>query len=272
MRALPRGVRRAWAIAAGLALTALAVVALSGSTHAVADSNSGDVWVDNVGQPAGPGHEQDPHLACTDINIWGNKLAASAGIYTVDGWPPSGAQKQDYPASGSAPWTYNTALGGDQVISVISVQALIATAIANGDVAQPQHGFHFKLEISQDPQKHKTFWVSCPAGGGVGGETSTPTSTPTPTADTSTATPTPTSDVSTPTPTPSGGVNALTATPTPGSPSASGVRGVSTSTPSTGANGWTLGLGLVALLTGASMLLTTAIRRRRSPVTVDETW
>src|SRR5947209_8693273 len=56
------------------------------------DNNAGDVWVDNVGQPAGPGHEMDPHLACQDINLWGNGLSDSSGTYTISGWQPSGQQ------------------------------------------------------------------------------------------------------------------------------------------------------------------------------------
>jgi hypothetical protein len=60
------------------------------------------------------------------------------------------------------------------VISVISVKALIETAAAHGDAPANGQGYHFKLEFSQDPQKHKTFWVNCPAppgtkGGGGGG-------------------------------------------------------------------------------------------------------
>jgi hypothetical protein len=118
------------------------------------DPNAGDVWVDNVGQPAGPGHEMDPHLACQDIDLWGAKLADSSGSYSIDGWPPSGSQEQDYVSS----WSVNAS----QPLDVISVKTLIANAVANGDVPQANQGFHFKLEFSQDPQKHKTFWVDCP--------------------------------------------------------------------------------------------------------------
>ncbi len=121
------------------------------------DSNAGDVWLDNVGQPAGPGHEMDPHLACQDINLWGDKLADSSGTYTINGWPPSGSKEVDY----SSTWSYDTSKGGDQVVSVINIQQLIATAAANGDTPAKQ-GYHFKLDFSQDPQKHKVFWVNCP--------------------------------------------------------------------------------------------------------------
>jgi len=143
--------------AAGLAAAPSGAFAATGG-----NSNKGDVWVDNVGNPPGPGHEMDPHLACADINLWGSGLADASGTYTIDGWPPSGSQEQDYPASGTAAWTYNTAAGGSQVTSVISVQTLINNAIANGDAVHNKQGFHFKLEFSQDPQKHKTFWVQCP--------------------------------------------------------------------------------------------------------------
>ena len=121
------------------------------------DPNAGDVWVDNVGQPAGPGNEMDPHLACQNINLWGSGLADSSGSYVIDGWPPSGSQEQDYASN----WSYNQSEGGSQVLDVIPVRALIDKAIANGDAPQNSQGFHFKLQFAQDPQKHKTFWVDC---------------------------------------------------------------------------------------------------------------
>ena len=148
--------------------TACGAFALTGAAGALGasggDSNAGDVWADNVGQPAGPGHEMDPHLACQDINLWGDKLADSSGTYTIDGWPPSGSKEVDYSSS----WSYNQSQGGDQVISVINVQQLIATAQANGDQPAAQ-GYHFKLDLSQDPQKHKTFWINCQPPSSSGG-------------------------------------------------------------------------------------------------------
>src|SRR5438309_1130769 len=104
---------------AGLRLAAavglVSAIGLAGTQTAFAsakgDSNKGDVWVDNVGQPAGPGHEMDPHLACADINLWGNALADASGTYSVDGWAPSGSKEQDYPASGNGHWTYAPAAG-----------------------------------------------------------------------------------------------------------------------------------------------------------------
>jgi hypothetical protein len=102
----------------------------------------------------------DPHLACANINLWGNGLADSNGTFTIDGWPPSGSQEQVYAAG----WTYNLATAGDQVTQVIDVSTLIATAESAGDAPINGQGFHFKLQLSQDPQKHKTFWVNCPTG------------------------------------------------------------------------------------------------------------
>src|SRR5207253_10578656 len=115
----------------------LCAFALAGTQTAFAgvrgDNNKGDVWVDNVGQPAGPGHEMDPHLACVDINLWGDALADGSGTYTVDGWSPSGSKEQDYPRSGAGHWTYDGRSAGDQVTDVINVHLLIADAIAHGD-------------------------------------------------------------------------------------------------------------------------------------------
>ena len=148
------------------------------------DSNAGDVWTDNVGQPAGPGHEQDTHLACQDINLWGSGLADSSGSFTIDGWPPSGSKETDY----SGTWAYDTAQGGDQVVAVISISQLIATAQANGDAPKNSQGYHFMLQFPQDPQKHKTFWVDCPAGTSAAGTQTSSGSTTSTTTTTTTAT------------------------------------------------------------------------------------
>lgn len=68
-----------------------------------------------------------------------------------------------------------------------------------------------------------------------------------------TPTPSPTGGVggATPTPTPTGGVGDATSTPTP----VGGVLGITTSTPSTGAGGGWLTLGVVLLIAGAGMLV-----------------
>jgi hypothetical protein len=139
-----------------LSLIALCVAAPNG------DNNAGDIWVREDGVPMGPGHQMDPHLPCNDIALWGDGLADATGTFTVDGWPPSGTQKTAY---GPAQWTYNqnpTRKSGVQVIAVIPVKTLLANAIANRDVAAHQ-GFHFKVQFVQNPQKHKTFWINCPA-------------------------------------------------------------------------------------------------------------
>jgi hypothetical protein len=122
-------------------------------------NNRGDVWTDNVGQQSGPGHEQDVHLQCADINLWGAGMAEASGTYTIDSWQPSGSGEQVY----SSTWSYDLSKGGSQPMSVIDVHKLVAAAAANGDKPVNAQGYHFKLELSQNPQKHKTFWVNCSA-------------------------------------------------------------------------------------------------------------
>ena len=158
MKTLPRNnsMRRLFAGAA-TALALAAVVPAAASAAAGGDNNRGDFWVDTVGEPAGPGHEMDPHLPCANINLWGDKMADSGDGYTIDGWSPSGDKELAY----SSHWAYNAASGGDQVMDVINVQALIANAVANGDAPVNKQGFHFKVALTQDPHKYKTFWVKC---------------------------------------------------------------------------------------------------------------
>lgn len=154
-----------WKLRIGVLVTS-GLMALGLSSSAWADqgghSDGGDVWLDNVGQPAGPGHEMDPHLACQDIDLWGSGLADGSGTFAINGWSPSGSQEVDY----SGTWSS----AGEEPIAVISVAKLISQVEANGDSAAAQ-GFHFKLDFSQDPQKHKTFWIDCPpsSSGGGGG-------------------------------------------------------------------------------------------------------
>jgi len=128
------------------------VLAFAGSVAAYrltgsAQGNAGDVWVDNVGQPSGPGHEQDPHLMCADINLWGNGLADGSGSFIIDSWSPTG---NGAPAYGPAPWTYNLSTGGDQVLAVIPINSLLAGSAANGDIPQASQGLHFKLQFVED--------------------------------------------------------------------------------------------------------------------------
>src|SRR5918997_979145 len=126
-------------------LALMATPALAGSDHG---NNRGDVWLKNVGQPAGPGHSHDPHLDCVDINLWADKMAESGDAYTIDSWPPSGGGEQVY----SDTWTYDRAAGGVQVASVIDVETLIRNAIRAGATAHPIQGYHFKLQFTQNPQ------------------------------------------------------------------------------------------------------------------------
>ena len=120
----------------------------------------------------------DPHLGCPAyIILWGSGLADTSGIYTIDGWNPSGSGTGDYGHPGykqdqawpgtklspsTATWNYKTTTGGTQEISYITTATLVANAIANGDAPVNGEGLHFKLQFVQDPQKHKTFWVNCP--------------------------------------------------------------------------------------------------------------
>jgi hypothetical protein len=145
-------------LAAAASVVALAVVAPGAALAASGgDNNRGDTWVDTVGEPAGPGHEMDPHLPCANINLWGDKMADSGGSYKIYGWEPSGKKELAY----SSNWSYDQNAGGSEVMDVIDVQQLIAAAVANGDAPVNSQGFHFKIALRQDPHKYKTFWVRC---------------------------------------------------------------------------------------------------------------
>jgi hypothetical protein len=152
----------------------VAALALVPGTAALAssggNSNAGDVWLDNAGQPAGPGHEMDPHLACGPINLYGSGLADNGGSFTIDSWPPSGQQVGVYTAN----WSYDTSREGTQQIAdTIDGRTLVQDAISAGASASNQ-GYHFKLDFSQDPQKHKTFWINCqPSSQNTGGGSTT---------------------------------------------------------------------------------------------------
>jgi hypothetical protein len=244
--------------------------------HAGNGDNRGDAWVDAVGQGQ-VGHENDPHLGCNDIAIWGAMLNDASGPFTIQGWPPSGGGSRE--VDWSATWHYDTTAGGSQVIAVVPVHDLLANAMAAGDTAQPQQGFHFKLDLenprtgaSVGDDKYKVFWVDCASG--VSPAVSTPTPTPTPTprvTPTPTTTPGPTATPAS-TPTPSGGVGGILSTPTP--TPAGAVEGISSSAPSGGVGGATAGipftgaalpLGLAGGLAsaGAGLLLLGRRRRRR---------
>jgi uncharacterized surface anchored protein len=145
-------------------LVLMGIISVSlGLSMSSALAASGDVWVDNVGQPSGPGHENDPHLKCQDINVWGADMAESSDVLTVQSWPPSGNKAVVY---GPAPWEYHSGKQ-PQVIHRIPVRQLIASAIASGAHAQANQGFHFKLNVFQgDEVKHKVFWVKCASAPG----------------------------------------------------------------------------------------------------------
>ena len=127
-------------------------------------NNRGDAWLDNAGeQPSAantPGHEMDPHLTCDDLELWGDKMAFGSGSYTITGQPPTGHREVVW----SSTWSYNRAKGGNQLMDSIDVAPLIQQAEAAGDRAKNKQGFHFKLQLKQNPHKHKAFWIACPNG------------------------------------------------------------------------------------------------------------
>jgi hypothetical protein len=229
------------------ASTMLALATFAGGfasyTPVAAQGNKGDVWVDTAGR-TDSNPAMHPHLPCNDIAVWGMKLQDSGGPFTVQGWPPSGGGASEIDFSGT--WTFDSGGSDLQQIALIPIDELMANAQAAGDTAQPQQGFHFKLDL-EDPRtgqsmgddKYKVFWVDCatstPTPTGSVSPTETPSPTPTETATptgtpTPTETPTPTSN--TPTPSPSGSPTATpTATP------ATGVLGITTTTTSGGVGG-----------------------------------
>src|SRR4051812_13123764 len=93
---------------AALMLTAAPAFATGGGPG----GNSGDVWVANFGDEAGPGHAMDPKLDCRNINLWGDKMSSSGGSYRIYTLPPSGWGASAY----SATWSYNRSTGGSQVM------------------------------------------------------------------------------------------------------------------------------------------------------------
>jgi len=144
------------------------------------DSNSGDVWVDNASASSpGPGHEMDPHLACSQINLYGAGLADSSGTFTIEGWPPSGHKEVVY---GPAPWSYSGS--GTQMIAHFNP----STDFNLSADSRAHNGYHFMLDFSQDPQKHKTFWVNCTPPPSSSTSSSTTTTCPGSTTTTTTTT------------------------------------------------------------------------------------
>ncbi len=237
---------------AALAIGTTPVSAGHGNGGTGSGNNRGDAWVDAVG--AGQvGHENDPHLGCNDIAIWGAMLNDASGPFSIQGWPPSGSRETVW----SGTWHYDTASGGSQVIATVPVHSLIASASGMGDSPQAQQGYHFKLDLEEPrsggsvgDDKYKVFWVDCTAGSGVGPAVSTPTPAPTP-APTAPSSP-PASPVSSPAP--SGGVGGFVATPAP-TPTGE-VEGLSTTAPGGGVGGATAaasGSGASTPFTGAAL-------------------
>ncbi len=141
-------------------------------------TNAGDNFV-SATNTLPTGHETDPHLSCpSQIYLWGNGLTLGSGTFSIDGYHPSGSAtgnpfggayhpdqawpndnaNASIPPKGGATWSYT---GGGRPIATISTAVLIANAQLNGDLYQPQQGYHFKIQFTQLPQKHKTFWVDC---------------------------------------------------------------------------------------------------------------
>jgi uncharacterized repeat protein (TIGR01451 family) len=132
-----------------VALIAVGVLVLPGS----ADNNKGDTWLTD--SPAViTGHAHEPHLECGTIYMHGSALDPS-GTYEISSIPGTGHDVVVVTG------TWTTPVTGD-VITTFSGSAVVAAAIAlDGAVANPQQGYHFKLTLSQDGVKHKTFWVKC---------------------------------------------------------------------------------------------------------------
>ena len=140
-------------IATGAAALAVAL-AVPAAAATGGDSNRGDVWLTQAGRTS-PGHAMEPHLsACSNVWLWGANMGDASGSFSLNGWSPTGHQEVDY----SSTWHYP---GGKaaHVIAVISSATLIANARAHGYRPQANQGYHFKLMLSQDPQKHKVFWL-----------------------------------------------------------------------------------------------------------------
>jgi len=104
-----------------------------------------------------------PHLPCADIELVGIGMALPTGAYTIDSIAPTGSGQAYLSPASPATWHYDQVKGGEQVIDVVNVKTLVDNAIALGAEAHPVQGYHFKLEFTQSPQKHKTFWVNCNA-------------------------------------------------------------------------------------------------------------
>jgi hypothetical protein len=136
--------------------------------------------------------DHNPHLPCANIEVMGKDMGDNTGFYSIDYWPPTGNKggvygknsngssalslpgmiNGDDDVTNNGAWQYSSTpttaskqgkVGGYQVMDIIDVSALVHNAqLINPDPHDIQ-GYHFKLQFSQDPQKHKTFWVKCAA-------------------------------------------------------------------------------------------------------------
>jgi len=117
------------------------------------NGNRGDVWMEEGSGETTPsrGHENDTHFACnTPLNIMGDKMGDSAGYFSI---VPQGGNGG--PSTYSGTWSYG-AQGGNQVIARVPAGALLPG--------------HYKLDLTQDPQKHKVFWIDdCATSGTAAG-------------------------------------------------------------------------------------------------------
>ena len=122
------------------------------------NGNAGDIWVDQAGTPAGPGHENDPQLsACSAVTVWGAGMADGGGTLTIESIPPT-------PAGHSLTLSWGFP-GGRAPRPLVTVDAV---ALEVG-LTPAGHGDHFRVVLEQDPRKSKDFWLTpcAPTSGAV---------------------------------------------------------------------------------------------------------
>ena len=201
-------------------------------------NSAGDIFVEADGAPLGPGNETDVHLGCpSTVDLNGSNLSSSTGTYYFFAWEPSGSFQQVLSASGN------------------SVAVPSGSLITSGQTAQPQQGYHFKVEYigSNGETKYKTFWIDCAATTSTGGSTTSSTTSSAPGSSTSRTT-------SRTTAVPGSTTTVRTTIRT--STARAGVAGARTTTPKTGAD-IAFGVGLGLLLGGSGLFLGATRRGRR---------
>ncbi len=153
----------------GLVFAVAGGMILSSAT-AVAANNKGDIWLNNVGSMADPGHV--PHLQFADIAMLAKYPGGSGGTFEIVAWQPTGDNKS---VVYSGNWTYDQSGPDIQQIATISINTLYANTVALGFTAHPKQGFHYKMYCSLGKHdKMKEFWVE-----GAPVVTASPTPTPT---------------------------------------------------------------------------------------------